>query len=43
VCVIIYALYRSIAHKKYSYVDSYKQQAENETSENLEDKADENK
>lgn len=42
VCVIIYALYRSIAHKKYSYVASYKQQAENETSENLEDKADEN-
>lgn len=42
-CVVVYALYRCIAHKKYSYVDTYKQQVERQMSDNLENKAEINK
>lgn len=42
-CVVIYALYRSFAHKKYSYVNTDKQQVKRQMSDNLENKAEINK
>ncbi|NWK83888.1 sugar ABC transporter permease [Staphylococcus sp. GSSP0090] len=42
-CVVIYALYRCIAHKKYSYVNTNKQQVKRQMSDNLENKAEINK